>query len=54
MPSPGHASVETTRLYLHLADDWLAGEYRRASEAIDHGMGCAGGKAPTGRTRWCD
>jgi hypothetical protein len=27
--------VETTRLYLHLADDWLAGEYRRASEAID-------------------
>ncbi len=31
----GHASVETTRLYLHLADDWLAGEYRRASEAID-------------------
>jgi len=31
----GHASVETTRLYLHLADDWLAGEYRRASEAVD-------------------
>lgn len=31
----GHASVETTRLYLHLADDWLAGEYRRACEAID-------------------
>ena len=31
----GHASVETTRLYLHLADDWLAGEYQRASEAID-------------------
>jgi len=31
----GHASIETTRVYLHLADDWLAGEYRRASEAID-------------------
>jgi len=31
----GHASIETTRLYLHLADDWLAGEYIRASEAID-------------------
>jgi len=31
----GHASIETTRLYLHLADDWLAVEYRRASEAID-------------------
>ena len=31
----GHASIETTRIYLHLADDWLAGEYWRASEAID-------------------
>ena len=31
----GHASIETTRIYLHLADDWLAGEYRRATEAID-------------------
>ena len=31
----GHSSIETTRLYLHLADDWLAGEYRRATEAID-------------------
>lgn len=31
----GHASIETTRIYLHLGDDWLAGEYRRASEAID-------------------
>jgi site-specific recombinase XerD len=31
----GHASIETTRIYLHLADDWLAGEYRRACEAID-------------------
>ena len=31
----GHASMETTRVYLHLADDWLAGEYRKAAEAID-------------------
>jgi integrase len=31
----GHASIETTRVYLHLADDWLAGEYRKAAEAID-------------------
>ena len=31
----GHASIETTRMYLHLADDWLAGEYRKAAEAID-------------------
>jgi integrase/recombinase XerD len=31
----GHRSIESTRIYLHLASDWLAGEYRRASEAID-------------------
>jgi integrase/recombinase XerD len=31
----GHASIESTRIYLHLADDWLAAQYRRASEAID-------------------
>ena len=31
----GHASIESTRIYVHLTDDWLAGEYRRASERID-------------------
>ena len=31
----GHASIESTRIYLHLADDWLASQYRRAAEAID-------------------
>ena len=31
----GHASIETTRVYLHLGDRWLADEYRRAAEAID-------------------
>lgn len=31
----GHASIESTRIYLHLANDWLAGEYLRASEAIE-------------------
>lgn len=31
----GHASIETTRVYLHLGDRWLAEEYRRAAEAID-------------------
>jgi integrase/recombinase XerD len=31
----GHASIESTRIYLHLANDWLAEEYRRALEAID-------------------
>jgi len=31
----GHASIETTRVYLHLTNDWLAGEYRKASNLID-------------------
>jgi integrase/recombinase XerD len=31
----GHASIESTRIYLHLTDDWLADEYRRAVERID-------------------
>lgn len=31
----GHRSIESTRIYLHLANDWLAGEYRRAVEVID-------------------
>ncbi len=31
----GHASIESTRIYLHLSNDWLAGEYLRAAEAID-------------------
>jgi integrase/recombinase XerD len=31
----GHRSIESTRIYLQLANDWLAAEYRRASEAID-------------------
>ena len=34
----GHASMETTRIYLHLADDWFAEQYRRAAEAIDAQM----------------
>lgn len=31
----GHSCIESTRIYLHLGDDWLAGQYRRAAEAID-------------------
>lgn len=34
----GHTSIESTRIYLHLADDWLASQYRRAAEAIDAQM----------------
>ncbi len=31
----GHRSIESTRIYLHLTNDWLAGEDRRAAELID-------------------
>jgi site-specific recombinase XerD len=31
----GHRSIESTRIYLHLADGWLADQYREAQEAID-------------------
>jgi len=31
----GHRSIESTRVYLHLSGDWLAGEYRRATDAMD-------------------
>lgn len=31
----GHRSIESTRISLHLANDWLAGGYRRAAEVTD-------------------
>lgn len=31
----GHRSIESTRIYLHLANAWLADEYKRASDRID-------------------
>jgi site-specific recombinase XerD len=31
----GHRSLDSTRLYLHLANDWLAAEYVRAADIID-------------------
>ena len=31
----GHASIDSTRIYLHLANDWLDREYLRAAEAIE-------------------
>ena len=31
----GRRSIESTRVYLHLASDWLAEEYRRAAALID-------------------
>jgi integrase/recombinase XerD len=31
----GHRSIESTRIYLHLANDWLAEEYLRAATIIE-------------------
>ena len=31
----GHRSIESTRIYLHLANGWLEEEYRRALDALD-------------------
>jgi hypothetical protein len=31
----GHLSIESTRVYLHLTNDWLADQYHRAAELID-------------------
>jgi integrase/recombinase XerD len=41
----GHRSIESTRIYLHLANDWLAAEYRQAVEAIEaQEIGCGEGE----------
>lgn len=40
----GHASIESTRIYLHLANDWLEKEYLRAAEAIET-QACPAGSA---------
>jgi len=31
----GHISIESTRIYLHLTNEWLAEEYRRAADLIE-------------------
>ena len=31
----GHRSIESTRIYIHLANDWLANEYHQAIAAIE-------------------
>jgi len=50
----GHASIESTRIYLHLADDWLAAQYRKAAEVIDAQVfaGEPARPAAAGGSRW--
>ena len=31
----GHRGIESTRVYLHLTNDWLADQYQRAAALID-------------------
>jgi integrase/recombinase XerD len=31
----GHRSIESTRIYLHLTNDWVADQYRCAAALID-------------------
>jgi site-specific recombinase XerD len=38
----GHRSIESTRIYLHLADRWLAGEYHRAVDALEGELAASG------------
>jgi len=37
----GHRSIESTRIYLHLANEWLAEEYLRAASFVDAGWEAA-------------
>jgi integrase/recombinase XerD len=47
----GHASIESTRIYLHLADDWLAAQYRKAAEVLDAQLYAAHPTADGGSVR---
>ena len=31
----GHRSIESTRIYVHLSNEWLAAEYSRTLDAIE-------------------
>lgn len=47
----GHASIESTRIYLHLADDWLATQYRKAAEVLDVQLYAGQQNTTSGSTR---
>jgi len=47
----GHASIESTRIYLHLADDWLASQYRKAAEVLDSQLYAAQPNTTSGTVR---
>jgi len=45
----GHLSNESARIYLHLANSWLAEEYTRAAAAIEVDLGVAADDITGGR-----
>lgn len=38
----GHRNIESTRIYLHLSDTWLSGQYHLAITALDNPLAAAG------------
>jgi site-specific recombinase XerD len=34
----GHRNIESTRIYLHLSDTWLSGQYHLAITALDSAL----------------
>jgi site-specific recombinase XerD len=46
----GHRSIESTRIYLHLANGWLAAEYTRAADAIEAEVQARAGRTEPAQT----
>jgi site-specific recombinase XerD len=45
----GHRSIESTRIYVHLANTWLAQEYTQAVDALEDDLGTLAGLGPEER-----
>lgn len=43
----GHRSIESTRIYLHLSNDWLAREYHQAISALESDLAQRTGQTGT-------
>ena len=37
----GHQNIESTRIYLHLSNTWLADQYHQAITALDQSLAAA-------------
>jgi len=45
----GHRSIESTRIYVHLANAWLVQEYTQAVDALEADLGTPAGRGPEER-----